>query len=361
MSADDLDYTRPTRSEKKQSAALEGVNGAVGIRNGVQCINYVVDQNTVMFLLNKVPSTAGGALLPTGPTLFNPARAGFCEPSLSQAIKRFQQANGLKADGVVDPRGPTSARMRVLATGVPPTSVDTSFEARVVNSVKALIDVLRIAAQRLAGGPEAVQFQAIAQELDTLLREQSGATPELRFRFADLSATLIENLISIRSLAALIDLDIRTLRPPSSLGKVSTLSDDTLSAIRVRAQRTRDLADNILAANKRIIVRGLTGISGLVGKSEGKCAPAIQALLIRTGFLESLTAKLPVTDVSTGKEMVLAARDWMAALAQAAGCMGDEGVPLLKFVQGGLEGGVTLIGALQKLLGVANLLAGAVV
>src|SRR6185437_8022398 len=152
-------------------------------------------------------------------------------------------------------------------------------------------------------------FQAIAQELDTLLREQSGATPELRFRFADLSATLIENLISIRSLAALIDLDIRTLRPPSSLGKVSTLSDDTLSAIRVRAQRARDLADNILAANKGIIVRGLTRISELVGDSEGKCVPAIQVLLITTGFLQSLTAKLPATDVSTGKEMVLATRD----------------------------------------------------
>src|SRR5690348_9180818 len=42
MASDGMDYTRPTRSEKNQSAALEGVNGAVGIRNGVQCANFVV-------------------------------------------------------------------------------------------------------------------------------------------------------------------------------------------------------------------------------------------------------------------------------------------------------------------------------
>jgi len=175
MSLDNQDYIRPTRSEKKQSAALEGVNRAVGIRKGIQCPNLVVDQNTVMFLLNSVPSNAGGALFPTGPTNFKAPRQGFCDASLFEAIRRFQRSNGLSGDGVVDPGGPTAAKMRVFAHKAPTQSGGGDLRQKFIDDVQNLLGLLKVTAQRMSPSPEGSQFAAMAVQLEMRLKALSGA------------------------------------------------------------------------------------------------------------------------------------------------------------------------------------------
>jgi peptidoglycan hydrolase-like protein with peptidoglycan-binding domain len=108
---------RPTREVRKETASLEQLNGPVGIRKGVQCRNWAVDQNNIIGLLNKIPLDFGGTLGLTGPTSFKATRDGYCDPSLSELIRQFQQANGLGADGVVDPGGATYPLLRQFAAG----------------------------------------------------------------------------------------------------------------------------------------------------------------------------------------------------------------------------------------------------
>ncbi len=104
---------RASRAQRKETEALEGLVAAVGIRNGIQCKNWLVDQQKIMSLLTRIPISNGG----TGPTRFGVARDGYCDPALSAQIRRFQQTNGLPADGVVDAGGATLRALQKLAAG----------------------------------------------------------------------------------------------------------------------------------------------------------------------------------------------------------------------------------------------------
>ncbi len=137
----DEEYYRPTREERKEVTL--GIRAPVGIRNGRQCANLAQDQQHIMFLLNKIPNTAGGTLYSTGPTNFKAARDGYCDPGLSKLISVFQQRNNLKADGVVDPDGPTLKTLNKLSTGGVP-SRPTGSAALSPPQVDALNELLDI-------------------------------------------------------------------------------------------------------------------------------------------------------------------------------------------------------------------------
>jgi len=99
-------------ASKATDAALKalGVHAPVGIRNGMQCTNNEDDQRLVLTLLCQIPEAAGGRLGNAGPVKFKTPVQGHCDPALANSIRAFQQRNGLRADGVVDPGGASLCR-----------------------------------------------------------------------------------------------------------------------------------------------------------------------------------------------------------------------------------------------------------
>jgi len=354
MSADDLDYTRPTRSDKKQSAALEGVNGAVGIRNGAQCANFLVDQNTVMFLLNSIPSTSGGSLFPTGPTLFKAARNGFCDPALSEAIRRFQQANGLKAGGVVDPGVPTSARLRALAHAPHPDSAGRGDEG-LIQDIDTLAGVLLITAGKMSGSTEGAQFSAMSLEIQRSMA-QSGITPQVTLQRGVIGGTLFENLAQIEALGTLLDALISGAIVGGLSGATGTLTEATLRPIRGTIRRALDLARRVRSNASGAVVEALGKMAQLAGQTKGACGPEVQVLLFQTSFLTSLLMQRTSSDPrGLARNIAGASREWLSAFSAAVLCLDDGGIPLLGAARAAFAGGMTLIGLLQQFLGAGEL------
>lgn len=95
---------------------MRDVTASVGIRRGVQCRNRVVDQQTVLGLLDQIPAGQGGN---AGIDLeWMPPREGFCQEDLHQAIRAFQRANQAEVrfvDGHVDPGLATIRALNRLA------------------------------------------------------------------------------------------------------------------------------------------------------------------------------------------------------------------------------------------------------
>jgi peptidoglycan hydrolase-like protein with peptidoglycan-binding domain len=85
-----------------------GLRQPVGLTDeGTQCPNHATDQQQVGELLDAVGLPAGGTPLETLP----PIGEGFASPELSEAIRGFQQIQGLVADARVDVNGATWRRL----------------------------------------------------------------------------------------------------------------------------------------------------------------------------------------------------------------------------------------------------------
>jgi Putative peptidoglycan binding domain len=208
------DYVRPTRSERKESAALEGVNGAVGIRNGVQCANWVVDQNWVMSLLNQIPTANGGTLTPTGVTRFKTPRNGFCDPALSEAIRRFQATNSLRADGVVDPGGPTLRRMRELAAAPRPAGAGSALRPDQLAKLHEFMDITtaligNLSLDRISPGAR-MQLSLALKRLEAEMNEKNIPLGQRKLRVQNNAGVLVgaglQILIVIGAIAILLQL-----------------------------------------------------------------------------------------------------------------------------------------------------------
>ncbi len=128
------DAIRLSGEERREAAALGRLSGAVGIRGGVQCHNNAVDQALVISMLGNFPESQGGTKGSSGALRFKAPRNGFCEPSLSDAIRRFQAAQQLKADGVVDVGGPTFRKLEqgpsAAKSDVAPASISSADLAK---------------------------------------------------------------------------------------------------------------------------------------------------------------------------------------------------------------------------------------
>lgn len=96
------------------------LRGRVGrhAKTGVQCQNWLEDQQTVIALLNLIPAAEGGAEA----SLAGRVVAGIASDALFRAILRFQkQYFPGQQTGFVDPGGPVLPRMEMLAS--PPAAV----------------------------------------------------------------------------------------------------------------------------------------------------------------------------------------------------------------------------------------------
>lgn len=85
---------------------------SVGRRQGRNSQNRVADQQIVQSLLNQIPSSQGGA----SGSLNEQTVDGVCSDRLFEAIMRFQRTHlGARADGHIDPHGPTLRILNRLA------------------------------------------------------------------------------------------------------------------------------------------------------------------------------------------------------------------------------------------------------
>lgn len=86
---------------------MRDIQASVGRIHGRQCHNRIDDQQVIMQLLNEIPVSQGGTLMPGGvPRRSPPPQEGVASPELHEAILNFQRANqsrGLLADGHIDP------------------------------------------------------------------------------------------------------------------------------------------------------------------------------------------------------------------------------------------------------------------
>ena len=91
------------------------LRGRVGrhANTGVQCQNWLEDQQTVIALLNLIPAADGGAEA----SLAGRVIAGISSDALFKAILRFQkQYFPAQQTGFVDPGGPVLTRIEMLAS-----------------------------------------------------------------------------------------------------------------------------------------------------------------------------------------------------------------------------------------------------
>lgn len=136
------DAVRLSGEERREAAALGRLSGAVGIRGGVQCHNNAVDQALVISMLGNFPAAQGGTQGGGGAQRFKVPRNGFCEPSLAEAIRRFQAAQQLKADGVVDVGGPTFRRLEKGPSASPsPAAGAAGISEAELAKVHQLLDI----------------------------------------------------------------------------------------------------------------------------------------------------------------------------------------------------------------------------
>ena len=121
------------------------LRGRVGrhAKTGAQCQNWADDQQTVISLLNLIPTADGGA----GGVLGGRIVAGISSDRLYKAILRFQQQHFPKqTSGFVDPGGAVLARMEQLATRPAPAPKPTSHwgEFKSVSVPRALAKAVAV-------------------------------------------------------------------------------------------------------------------------------------------------------------------------------------------------------------------------
>jgi hypothetical protein len=349
---DDIGFTRPTRTERKENEAMQGVNGPVGVRNGQQCINHVVDQNWVMALLNQIPSVSGGTLTPSGPTRFKAPREHFCDPTLSDAIKRFQQANGLTPDGVVDPGGPSLMRMRALASGRF-TSVASGSEEQFKDKLQEFLNLLPGLGPLLKGAPEGLQIQGAIAELERLagqagVRRQPGPLP-VRNNLAVGVGVVIVVVIGCGLIIYAISRDPTWVK--SAKGFSEAVVNGIGNAVDNIVRGLGRLSDKILLGIKFGILGVVASAAEIIAGIGNLCGDELTRFRLATTNLSLILN--PGTKISPLH--YLRAKAWLEAFYRLIDCVlkaghFDQALTLLKLLRIPAVGALRLIDALVQFL-----------
>ena len=320
---------RPTREVRKETASLEELNGPVGIRRGVQCTNWAVDQNKIIALLNKIPVEYGGTLGPTGPTRFNATRDRYCEPSLSELIRKFQQANGLGADGVVDPGGATYQLLRRMADGKLPAKPHPTFDEKKFTS----------------------DLQAFLAAVNAFLRDHPGALrPDLQLKIYT-AKVQIEDLKRKNNIpqppvapsrtrnVALVD-DVVILIGMALVLLVYVALPAVQKAIRTFCRIIYEAATEAYHSIVHAVaeaVRDLSLETQRVTAIYNSCKPEANSL-VRIAAEIYMLKNAPPARVPILLEM------WLKAFAQLMRCLGDRGISLFEKL-------TTIWDLIQKVIG----------
>lgn len=345
---------RYTRTERKEIEKLNQLVAAVGIRHGIQCPNWVVDQNKIIALLNSIPAASGGTRYPTGPTNFKAPRNGYCDPSLSESIRKFQQINGLGADGVVDPGGPTYVLLQKLAAGgYAQVGTDAARKQHeFITKTQTLINGLTPLLDRHSNiiGSKVGEIRHIKFDLERLVA-QSQVTPgqePLPVR----NAVGVGVLVLIGVLLALAAAILAISLIPGWRKAAGIMADGIVEGISIRIRRLEQILLEAPIEIIEVVTQGLVDINDKaheIQKRTKSCKPNFDEFERRTTELVfNLTVKKPTRFHKPIDRIV---EEWLQALLDLIACFGPEGAALLKLLQKGWEGGMTLIDLIVKLAG----------
>lgn len=339
---------RPTREERKQSEALDSLNGPVGIRNGAQVSNFAVDQNLVISYLNKIPVENGGTLSPSGPTHFKATRNGFCDPSLAKSIRKFQQVNGLGSDGVVDPGGPTLRALKASAAGAHSNTApnQNAKEQEFINKVFSLIGLLRLLINKrpnILTDAQLGQTRILLLDLE-LIMAKSGAKPTSQQLPVQNNAVAIPIIVGIIALGVAI---ILLSQDPTWRKAAKIMSDGIVEGVTGRARRLNQLLQEAQDATVRTLVDGVVKINDKafeLTKKRQICQP-------KFAEFERIATKLTFDLFHRPALVSQAIEAFINALVKLLECLGVDGLPLLKLLQEGRQAGQTLFDLLVKASG----------
>jgi hypothetical protein len=336
---------RTTREHRKEAEALAGLVDAVGIRNGVQCKNWVVDQQKVMALLNKIPVSSGGTLHPTGPINFKMAKDGYCDPSLAQHIRNFQQMNELPVvDGVVDPGGAT---FKLLSAGGRPASSSTPAykELEFYDNVDVLTRLLDLLLSRHAhelGPTVAAQLRIIKQDLERMASERK-LPPRPK------KPLPVQNNVGVIGIGIAIVVVI-------GIGIIAISLDPTW---RKHANIMVDGIAKRAEEAHRLIQEGLWGLFGTLADGIARIndtayKTAQQGCRDNFNHFERKSTKLTF-ELSKSKpnlELIRqATKEWLDAFMSLIKCMGPSAYTLIVMLHEGWKGGRTIMDIIVKILG----------
>lgn len=131
------------------------IQTSVGRRQGRNSQNRVIDQEIIQSLLNRIPVAQGG----TAGTLHERMVDGICSDRLYEAILTFQRVYmGSRADGHIDPHGPTLASLNRLANA-------TSLHQPAIQVLAATPVSPPMAGQRLSDGGSPVNNEASRRQI----------------------------------------------------------------------------------------------------------------------------------------------------------------------------------------------------
>lgn len=342
------DLVRTTREERKESATLDSLNGPVGIRNGVQVSNFAVDQNLVISYLNQIPVANGGTLFPSGPLRFKATRNGFCDPPLADLIRKFQQANGLGSDGVVDPGGSTMRALKASAarthSNTPPKQ--NPQEQEFIGKAFILIGLLRLLVNKKPNMLTAAQLgqaRLILADLEQIIAK-SGAKPtsqQLPVQNNALAFQIV--IIAIACAAAII---ILSQFPPWRKA-AQIMTDGIIEGITGRARRLSELLEESKEETVKKLAEGVVNINQRayeIVKDGGACQSNFANFERKATQLTSDLYHRPAL-------VPQSIRAFLDALMDLLRCLGADGAPLLELLQKGWRDGETLIDLLIKTMG----------
>ncbi|MCB1020780.1 MAG: peptidoglycan-binding protein [Acidobacteria bacterium] len=339
-----MELERKSRSERKAIDAADALIAAVGIRRGVQCKNWAADQLQVISLLTRIPAERGGA----SGIRFKQPRDGVCDSSLFEAIQRFQQANGLGSDGVVDPGGPTLRALRRGPGGGSSSGGDAKGRdekvQEVVDQLATLAGVLTLLVNRkgnLLSDAQLIQARGLLANLERLIG-QTGVKPRpkpLPVQNSTVALGLIVVVIAL--IAALLVL----MADPAWRKAAETMShgiaegiDETVRKLgllvqQARQEATQIMIDGIVELNRTAHKIANQGCRNSFEDLERKATKAVRDLAQRPALAPQ------------------AIQAFMEALMEFMRCMGPNAAPLLRILRSGWRSGETLIDLFFKAIG----------
>jgi hypothetical protein len=347
LMSDGIELTRPTREERRADAALDNLNGAVGIRNGKQVSNFAIDQNLVISYLNKIPTESGGTLSRSGPTHFKATRNGFCDVSLFEAILRFQQTNGLTADGVADMGGPTLRALKTIAArGHAAAPTTQNKEQDYINKVFGLIDILKVLVNQrptILSSSQLSETRAILSNLERLMAK-SGAKRTSQPDVRNNAAVAVGIVVVVIGAAILI---LALAQDPTWRKAAQVMSDGIVREIDSGIRRMNQLMQS--AKDKAV----QTLIDGVVAINQKAFELSEKKRICKPVFLDFERIATQVTFDLTHRP-ALAARALKAfidALLLLLKCLGLDAAPILVLLRRGVEAGETLFDLIVKASG----------
>jgi len=333
---------RESRTERKQREAYDGLVAAVGIRNGVQCKNWVVDQQKVAALLARIAPARGGT---TGTRV---GRDGYCDPSLHQGILNFQRANAMAiVDGVVDPGGATFKLLQTLSSGVlPAPAPGEEKELEFFDNVDVLIRLLEQLLSRypLALGPaRTARLHQIKSELQGMLaRITLPPRPKkpLPTQAGGVGVLFVIGLILV--VTGILLLLVTVI--PSWRKAAKEMADGIIRLVHEAEREMMLFTIGLFGTVASAVVDIQEKARSLV---TNKCRDDYQEF-------ERRTTKV-VSELYKQKPLISVAQDalkaWIASLMKLLECMGPAGHLLLLMLRALTEGGGSVMDLIKKILG----------